>query len=71
MKKINLKNLNMKQIKIISTIGIFLLSFVFHFMYEWFPNLVFSFVFPVNESIWEHMKVIVTSTLVYGIIEYL
>ncbi len=71
LKKINLKKLNLKQIKIIAVIGIFLISFLSHFAYDIFPNIIFSFFFPVNESIWEHMKILFTSTLIYGIIDYL
>ena len=63
--------MNLKKIKIIAVLGIFLLSFISHFAYELFPNIIFSFIFPVNESIWEHMKIIFTSTLIYGIIDYL
>lgn len=63
--------MNLKKIKTIATIGIFILSFIAHFAYDLFPNLIFSFIFPVNESIWEHMKIISTSTLLYGIIDYL
>lgn len=63
--------MNLKKIKTIAVIGIFLLSFISHFAYELFPNLIFSFIFPVNESIWEHMKIIFTSTLIYGIIDYI
>lgn len=64
-------NMNLKKLKIIAVIGIFLISFISHFAYELFPNLIFSFIFPVNESIWEHMKIIFTSTLLYGIIDYI
>ena len=39
-------------------------------MYEWFPNPVFSIIFPVNESIWEHMKMLYSTVLVYSIVEY-
>ena len=63
--------MNLKKIKIIAVIGIFILSFIAHFAYELFPNIIFSFIFPVNESIWEHMKIIFTSILIYGIIDYL
>ena len=63
--------MNLKKIKIIAVIGIFLLSFLSHFAYDLFPNLIFSFIFPVNESIWEHMKIIFTTTLLYGIIDYI
>ena len=63
--------MNLKKIKILAVIGIFILSFLSHFAYEIFPNIIFSFIFPVNESIWEHMKILFTSTLLYGIIDYL
>lgn len=60
----------MKKIILINTILTFLLCFLTHFLYEWFPNPVFSIFFPVNESIWEHMKMLYTTILIYGIIEY-
>lgn len=63
--------MNLKKIKILAVIGIFILSLLSHFAYEIFPNIIFSFIFPVNESIWEHMKILFTSTLLYGIIDYL
>ena len=62
--------MNLKKIKIFSVLGVFLLCFISHFMYDWFPNVLFSIFFPVNESIFEHMKMISTSFLLYSIIEY-
>ena len=29
-----------------------------HFLYDFFPNPVFALISPVNESIWEHLKLI-------------
>lgn len=63
--------MSLKTIKIIGLIGIFILCFPFHFIYDWFPNFLFSIFFPVNESIWEHMKLIYTSFVVFGIFDYL
>ena len=63
--------MNLKKLKIIAVIGIFIISFISHFAYDLFPNLIFSFIFPVNESIWEHMKIIFTSTLLDGIVDYI
>lgn len=63
--------MNLKQIKIITIINIFILSFISHFMYEFFPNILISFFFPVNESIWEHMKILYTSILISGLLEYI
>ena len=61
----------MKKIKIISVFIIFILSFISHFMYDILPNNIFSIIFPVNESIWEHMKLISTPVLVFSIFEYI
>ena len=60
----------MKKIIFTNTILTFLLCFLTHFLYEWLPNPFFAIFFPVNESIWEHMKMIYTTILLYGIIEY-
>ena len=63
--------MDLKKIKIISIIGTFLLCFLTHFAYTTFPNTLFSIFFSVNESIWEHMKMLFTSILLFGIIEYI
>ena len=60
--------MNIKKI-IISIIAIFLLSVVIHSMYNWFPNKIVALFFPVNESIWEHNKMIVTTFIIWSIIE--
>lgn len=57
--------LTLKKIKIINIILFFALSFLWHFMYDWFPNFLISIFFPVNESIWEHMKIIF-GVIVFG-----
>ena len=51
----------MKKVKIIYVIFLFLLAFGWHFVYQLFPNFITSLFFPVNESIWEHMKIIYSS----------
>lgn len=50
--------MTLKKIKIINVVIFFLLSFLWHFMYDWLPCFLTSIFFPVNESIWEHMKII-------------
>ncbi len=62
-------NLNLKKMIFINAILTFILCFLTHFLYTWIPNPIFSIFFPVNESIWEHMKMIYTTILIYGIIE--
>ena len=54
-------NMNKKILKyeIFSTILIFILGVLFHFIYEWTNNNIFvGIISPVNESIWEHLKLI-------------
>ena len=63
--------MNLKTIKIIGVFAIFSLCFLFRFLYDWLPNSLFSIFFPVNESIWEHMKLIFSSYVFYGIFDYL
>ena len=50
--------MTLKKIKIINVFIVFALSFLWHFLYDWFPSFITSVFFPVNESIWEHMKII-------------
>lgn len=60
----------MKKIKIFIIILEFVLSFPIHFIHDKFPCFLTSIFFPVNESIWEHMKIIYTSIVLASIIEY-
>lgn len=60
----------LKKIKIINVVFLFLLSFLWHFMYNWFPNNIFALVFPVNESIWEHMKIIYYCLLLGSVLKF-
>ena len=57
--------MNKKRIIYINTMLLFLLMFISHNLYKWFPNDVFAIFFPVNESIWEHMKMIYTTIIAY------
>ena len=63
--------MNLKKDKIIAVIGIFILTFIFHFVYELIPCGITAIFFPVNESIWEHQKLVFTSVIFYGIIDYI
>jgi len=48
----------------------FIISFGVHFLYELLPNNIIAVFFPVNESIWEHMKMLYTTVLISSIAEY-
>ena len=63
--------MNLKKIIIINIIGTYLLTFVTHFLYTIFPNTFTSIFFPVNESIWEHMKMLYTTILLFSIVIYI
>lgn len=63
------KVMNLKKIKILSCFTAFFLCFPIHFIYDIFPNTMIAILTPVNESIWEHMKLLFGSLLLTGIIE--
>lgn len=63
--------MDLKKIKILGIFLIFLLCFPLHFLYNWMPNTILSIFVPVNESIWEHMKLISTSFILWGIIDFI
>ena len=58
-----------KKLKIWGAIIAFALCFPLHFPYEKFPNFLTSIFAPVNESIWEHMKIIFGSIILSGVIQ--
>ena len=62
--------MSLKGVKIINVFVVFALCFITHFMFDWFPNTFFSIFFPVNESIWEHMKMLYSSIIIAGVIDY-
>lgn len=63
--------MSLKKIKIINLFVAFILCFPLHFLYEMLPNTLFSIILPVNESIWEHLKLILTSYVLAGTIDFI
>ena len=61
---------NLKYI-IISNIIIFAVNFPAHFFFDFVPLKLIGWFFPVNESIFQHMKMIFTSFFIVYIIFYL
>lgn len=51
-----------------STVIIFVINFLIHNVYKILPNDFTAIFFPVNESIYEHMKMLFTSYFIYSII---
>lgn len=62
--------MNLKKLKIIDIIIIFILTFIFHFLYDLIPNNFTAIFFPVNESIWEHMKLLYTPIILTILFDY-
>ncbi len=58
-----------KKFCIINIFLTFACSFIVHGMYHWFPNVITS-IFPVNESLFEHMKLIFLSPIISSTILY-
>lgn len=62
---------NNKIIVIINTIAIFLAMFLFSFIYEKMPNFLTAALFPVNESLFEHLKLMYTSFVIISSITFI
>ena len=60
--------MKLNSIKNFSIFIIFVFCFVAHFLYDLFPSFLTSIFFPVNESVWEHMKMLVSSIIVWEVI---
>lgn len=62
----------MNQLKRFCIIGVIftsILGIISHFVYEWSGNNFFvGLFFPVNESTWEHMKLIFFPMLIYSLV---
>lgn len=43
---------------ILTELAAILLGIVQHFFYQWAPNIVTALIAPVNESLWEHSKLV-------------
>ncbi len=60
-----------KKIFLISTITIFLTMFLFHQIYDVFPNFLTAAFFPVNESLFEHLKLMYVTEILVDLVIYL
>lgn len=63
---------SLKRKEMLGVLFIFLLGSLMHFVYDWSGQLSFVGLFtPVNESVWEHLKLVLWPTLIYSIYEYI
>ena len=58
-----------KKFVILNTILTFIVGFFVHGIYNWLPNTITS-IFPINESLFEHMKLIYYSPIISSLILY-
>lgn len=57
--------------EVIGAIVIFILGTVFHFVFKWSGRFrPLGFIFPVSESVWEHLKLVLWPTLIFAIVEF-
>ncbi len=61
--------MNKKKLKILGVLLAFILCFPLHFLYDLMPNFITSIFLPVNESIWEHMKILFGSIMISSVIQ--
>jgi hypothetical protein len=59
-----------KKFVFINTILTFAIGFLVHNIYKWLPSTITT-IFPVNESLFEHMKLIFISPIISSLIIYL
>ena len=61
----------MKKASLIGIVSVLSVGSLLHFVYEWSGRMPIVGAFgAVNESIWEHLKLIFWPMLVYGIVEW-
>lgn len=63
--------MNFKKIKVLNLFILSILSVISHNIYNFLPSILTAIFFPINESIFEHMKIIFTSLLLTGISDYI
>lgn len=56
--------------EIVSAVAIILIGSLFHFLYEWTECTFIGLFSPVNESQWEHIKIMFYPVIIVSIIEY-
>lgn len=66
-----MRKLTAKQLAVIGAIFTSVIGGVNHFFYEWADSVAVALVSPVNESVWEHLKILVTPILVFLIVEWI
>lgn len=60
-----------KKLYIFGAVFVIVVGTLWHFIYEWSGNNFWvGLIAPVNESVWEHMKLVFFPMLIFGLVEY-
>ncbi len=63
--------MNLKRYHIIGFIFTIILGSILHFTYDFFnKNIIVGYFSAVNESTWEHLKLLITPIIIFSIYEY-
>ncbi len=66
-----MKEISISKIAIIGFFFISILGTLSHFIYGWSQNnILIGAIFAVNESVWEHLKIVIIPSFIWLIIEY-
>ncbi len=66
-----MKQYSLKKVESISFVIASILGVIFHFIYDWSnENPIAGLFFPINESTWEHLKLIFFPIVLLALIEY-
>lgn len=58
--------------EVIGVFFIFILGTLFHFIYQWSgQSKLVALIAPINESVWEHLKLVLWPSLLYALFEYI
>lgn len=58
-------------LEVVGTIFIIVIGCISHFLYDWFHhNKIIGYFAAVNESTWEHLKLVIAPTFLWLIVEY-
>lgn len=61
----------LKRSEIIGCLFVWIAGTLLHFVYDWTnQNQIIGLISPVNESVWEHLKLLLFPTIVYSVFQY-
>lgn len=66
------QHIHLKTYAILGFIFVAALGTLLHFAFDWSEqNRIVAFISPVNESMWEHLKLLVYPLLLFSVLEYI